>query len=222
MKRLLALTVALLSMTATLHAVMVGWELQYSDLPSASDGTTKWWANDDGGVDSGKVFLTIVYVAEVEQADVASVAAAAAAKHNKTLVDANGNAVTALTGTTTYKTDGLAMEGSLAINRKDVAGDGAGGWYYVVAFDATSVDDNNNVSNYAVAGTYWDGTSYNSKDATTGFVKNEEAGNEPSQADFADLTWIGGTWKASMTPEPTAITLLALGVAGLALRRKVR
>lgn len=34
--------------------------------------------------------------------------------------------------------------------------------------------------------------------------------------------FLGGTWSAAKTPEPTSIALLALGIAGVLLRRKVQ
>lgn len=43
---------------------------------------------------------------------------------------------------------------------------------------------------------------------------------KPLPVDFLPPVWMGGTHRAA--PEPTALALLALGVAGAALRRRVR
>lgn len=45
-------------------------------------------------------------------------------------------------------------------------------------------------------------------------------GEIPSEIDFITPGWMGGTHRAA--PEPTALALLALGIAGVALRRRVR
>ena len=43
---------------------------------------------------------------------------------------------------------------------------------------------------------------------------------DPLPVNFLDPTWMAGNYKAA--PEPTALALLALGVAGAALRRRIR
>ena len=46
-------------------------------------------------------------------------------------------------------------------------------------------------------------------------------GGAPEIGDFVEVSWVGGTWQSALVPEPTALALLALGIAGVALRRKI-
>ena len=88
------------------------------------------------------------------------------------------------------------------------------GYFYMVVFSKAS-----NENLYMVAG----GRQYVADpDANTGIYESTVSGTKPSGADYVDnIAIIGGTWTAAKTPEPTTVALLALGIAGLALRRKV-
>lgn len=120
----------------------------------------------------------------------------------------------------------------------------SGGWGYVEEVNGQNLATVN--VNGSFSGTYNPGNSqngflylvvFNDKDATkatqfavaqagtsavvvkdTGVVVNP--GVDPDPVEFIDPTWKGGTYKAA--PEPTALALLALGVAGAALRRRIR
>lgn len=89
----------------------------------------------------------------------------------------------------------------------------SGYYYYMVVYSKTNLD----TIQYAVAG----GIQYVPKGgSSTGIYDQTVDGEAPEFGDYVDLGWIGGTWKAALVPEPTVLALLALGVAGVALRRK--
>lgn len=88
------------------------------------------------------------------------------------------------------------------------------GYYYLMVFSSS---DN---SLYAVGG----GKQYNA-DGSTGIYNEAEVDGttKPDIGTYVDMGgFIGGTWTAAIVPEPTLLSLLAFGVAGLALRRKYR
>lgn len=97
--------------------------------------------------------------------------------------------------------------------------DGSGfgnGYYYLVVFDPN--DATNGI--YAVSkAVQYTGTP--ATDVANGIYDTTVDGAAPEIGDFVEIPWMGGTWTAAITPEPTALALLALGVAGLALRRKL-
>ena len=86
------------------------------------------------------------------------------------------------------------------------------GYFYLVIFNNTTAS---NATSFAVAQAGETGYVQNLGNATPG------PGASLDPILYIDPTWIGGMYR-SPAPEPTALALLALGVAGVALRRRVR
>lgn len=90
------------------------------------------------------------------------------------------------------------------------------GYYYAVFTSKSGVHDY-----YAVLG----GKKYlKGEESSTGVYNTEVSGpnGAPIGVDYVDIgPFLGGTWTAAKTPEPTVLALLSLGIAGIALRRKV-
>ncbi len=89
-----------------------------------------------------------------------------------------------------------------------------GGYFYLVIFNSTSADT---ATEFAVAQAGESGHLVKNGNG----VAIPRPGEDPLPINYIDPVWIGGTFRDA-APEPTALALLALGVAGAALRRRVR
>lgn len=192
-----------------LHAVTVTWTVpnsQYTWLSRATSGDSLIDTTETG------VGIYFVYTSTQLTADKVSTIAPTKAGTRPTL-----------SGVTVADKASFAnvanADGTIGARASfsSLSGSNAGsGYFYMVVFSKTSKDENL----YMVAG----GKQYiGNQEGATGIYDSTVTGpNAPSGADYVDnIAIIGGTWTAAKTPEPTTVALLALGIAGLALRRKV-
>lgn len=94
-------------------------------------------------------------------------------------------------------------------------GDLTSGYIYSLVF---VIKEGDQAGHYAMT----QGVRYNLTDtgASEGYYIAAADGKEPSLADFLDVGWSANN-NVRGTPEPTALALLAFGIAGLALRRQI-
>ena len=247
--RKILLTLSALIVTASLQAITIAWSLPDSTPPPPEADATSWWVNklvskgEDGSTQLG---LYLVYAESAESLSAEAVWSTVNGKssHSASVlsmsIDSDGNAAstwttwdnglsTIHTGVKSYYTldsgDSSATFSATINNNETPTAptqeSGLNGYYYLVVFDPTTL---NGDAQYAVAGALqYTGEAASDKAngiyQTTVDVDSEGKPLEPNIGDFKDVSWIGGHWAA--VPEPTALALLALGVAGLALRRKI-
>lgn len=204
--RLLFLMFSVCIVTA-LHAVTVAWTVPNSQY--------EWLARSGSEVpvvDKSKVGVYFVYTASKVD-DISKIAPTKAGSTPTTVTVASAT----MSNTAMFSLEALA-NGTIGAEAEflNLSGKSATGYFYMVVFSKESTTENL----YMVAG----GSQYvKGSEATTGIYDSSVTGVEPPSADdYAEISILGGTWTAAKTPEPTALALLALGMAGVALRRKVR
>ena len=111
----------------------------------------------------------------------------------------------------------VAIDASTVVENNLVAG-APSGYFYLVVFNPSNDPSQKGTYQVSKAITYTAGSS----NASVGIYDTMVDGDKPEIGDFVEVEWMGwASGYAPIVPEPTALALLALGVAGLALRRKI-
>ena len=108
----------------------------------------------------------------------------------------------------------VVVDGIKGVFQADaLTGSNVQGYFYAVFVNNTQQDD----PEYAVLGGKEFGASNGVYGTTVGGDQQLITG------DYVSIdTFLGGTWTAAKTPEPTVLALLSIGLAGFVLRRKVK
>lgn len=133
-----------------------------------------------------------------------------------------GGHASLMVGGTTGTNSGTDTDpGNKAVATLTLSGTGFGvansGYYYLVVFNPNAGEGG---QQYAVSQAI-QYTGNSETDHSHGIYDTVMTPDKIDTGLFYDTSWMGGNWTAAITPEPTALALLALGVAGLALRRKI-
>lgn len=219
-KFLLALMMTVV--VASLQAITIQWTVPSSGSVSKTDVWEDW----TGELTGASIYL-VYSQTEWKTADQvwnanSGLKVALGANGKATVTDlSTGNDVTKYQPSTWMNFSGNNQINMLvSISGENGFGNGRDeGYYYLVVFDPTLEQDEG--PKYAVSNAiqYTGGT--DTQKGITQTIVNPESSKLPEVAEFVDIGWMGGTWTSAVVPEPTALALLALGVAGLALRRKI-
>lgn len=210
----LMLAILTMSVVASLQAITIQWTLSNSDKVVAGDQWDDW--TSDTYINGNSLY----FVYSESKLDTAEAVYKATSGYKVTADAETGVGTITALGSTSSSTIS-ASAGVFGYSPVDawlsLDGDGFGeGYYYLVLFNPNS---SQNDPEYVVSNAmHYTG---NTKDTQGIYNTVVNPGELPEVGDFIDVGWMGGTWTDVTVPEPTALALLALGVAGLALRRKI-
>ena len=191
-----------------LHAVTVTWTVPNSQY--------EWLTKTNGGsrIDISSVGIYFVYTSTQLTSETVGTIAPTTNGSRPTFSGASGVTMSTSAAFANEANDDGKFGARASFSK--LSGDAVAGkgYFYMVVFSKSE-----EANLYMVAG----GSQY-VVDKTTGIYDSTVSGRDvPTGADYVDnIAIIGGTWTAAKTPEPTTLALLAFGMAGLALRRRVR
>ena len=208
MRRFL-LALLMTTVVASLQAITINWQVANSEFAWADEGVSTYLVYSESGNLSAENVYTNNYVGYKVTAGSADATAV-------------GGATAADSGVVnSYWTPGFGSAenstvGSKAYVNVDLEGTAFGsGYFYLVVFQTNPAEGTDALYAVSKAVQYTEGVNAN------GIYDITVNGDAPEMGQYIEIPWLGGNWRDAVVPEPTALALLALGVAGLALRRKI-
>lgn len=204
MRRFL-LALLMITVVASLQAITINWQIANSEYTWDQAGVTSYLVYSE----SGDLSAENVYKGNYDGYKVT----AGSAQNMGEVGEVNSGVVKS------YWAFGFdATKGEKAYVNVDLEDTAFGsGYFYLVVFKTGTNDGTNDQYAVSQAVRYTEGVS----NASNGIYDINVDGDAPEMGQYIEIPWLGGNWRDAVVPEPTALALLALGVAGLALRRKI-